>query len=159
MPWAKTDLIFFSDSDAQHDAKDFFTLLDEIGTNDIVGGYKSPRRDPLHRLALSCGYNFLIHLLFGLKTKDIDAGFKLMKREVVDSVLPEVRRMKYCVMSEFIICASMKGYRFIEVPVAHHKRGQGATSIFHPAKLPGIVFGLLKNLLQIKFQYRKKETL
>jgi len=146
----KTGLIFFSDSDAQHDPEDIFALLQTIEGQDIVSGYKSPRKDPLHRIILSLGYNGLINLLFGLKMKDIDSGFKLIRREVIDAVLPSVKSFNYCVMSEFILRANLAGYRIKEVPVKHFARKAGGTAIFQPAKLPGIVLGLIKNLIELK---------
>ena len=50
---ADTELIFFSDSDGQHNPRDVFKMLREIGGFDIVGGYKHPRRDPLYRRWMS----------------------------------------------------------------------------------------------------------
>ena len=143
----------FSDSDAQHDPADFFKLLEVIEEYDVVGGYKSPRRDPFHRLVISRVYNSLIYLLFGLKMKDIDAGFKLIKKKVIDSVLGDVTIMKHCVMSEFMLKAYLKGYKITEVPISHYPRKSGGTSIFSPTKLPSIIFGLIKNLLEIKINY------
>ena len=155
---AKTDLVFFSDSDAQHDPEDIFKLLGEIGTNDIVSGYKSPRRDPVHRVLLAKGYNLLIHLLFGFKMRDIDSGFKLIKKEVIDKILPDVRDMKWCVMSEFILKAHLAGYRIKEVAVRHYPRKAGTTSLFTPARLPLIILGLMMSLLKIKFGYSGKRN-
>ena len=119
---AKTELIFFSDSDGQHDPTDVFKWLKEMDENDIVGGYKYPRRDPAYRIAISKIYNFLIYLLFGLKMRDIDSGFKVIKKKVIDSMLSEVTEMKYCVMSEFVLKAYLAGYRIGEVPVRHYPR-------------------------------------
>jgi glycosyltransferase involved in cell wall biosynthesis len=147
----ETDLIFFSDSDGQHDPADVFKLLKEIDANDVVSGYKSPRRDPFHRVAISKVYNILIFLLFGLKMKDIDSGFKLIRKKVIESVLDDVTRMEYCVMSEFILKAHLAGYKIKEVPITHYARESGTTAIFSPAKLPSIIIGLIKNLLEIKW--------
>jgi len=154
---AKTDLVFFSDSDGQHDPDDFYKLLKEIDHYDIVGGYKAPRRDPLHRSVISAGYNLFIWLLFGLKMRDIDAGFKLIRKEVIDSVLKNVTSLKYCVMSEFIIRAYMAGYRIKEVPIVHYPRKTGATTIFHPAKLPGIIFDIFVKILGIRRKMSRRK--
>ena len=148
---AKTDLVFFSDSDGQHDPADIFTLLKEIDNYDIVSGIKSPRRDPIHRVVISRIYNLLLYLLFGLKMKDIDSGFKLIKKKVIDNVLNEVMSLKYCVMSEFILKAYLKGYRIKEVPVIHYSRKSGTTNIFNPKELLFIILQIIKGLLEIKF--------
>jgi len=152
---AKTELVFFSDSDGQHDPSDIFRLLEQINDADIVSGYKFPRRDPVHRIIISKGYNFLIYILFGLRTKDIDSGFKLIKRNVLDNVLKDVVRLKYCVMSEFMIKAHLSGYKIKEIPVNHYPRKSGKTSIFSPTKLPFIILGLIKSLFAIKIDSLK----
>lgn len=147
---AKTELVFFSDSDGQHDPKDIFELLKEIDNSDIVSGYKYPRRDPVYRIIASKVYNFLIYLLFGLKMKDIDSGFKLIKKKVIDNVLNDVTNVKYCVMSEFILRAYLSGYKIKEIPVKHYCRAAGTSSIFSLTKLPAIIFQLIENLVKIR---------
>jgi glycosyltransferase involved in cell wall biosynthesis len=151
----KTELIFFSDSDGQHDPADIFKLLKEIDKNDIVSGYKMPRHDPRHRVIISKMYNFLLFILFWLKMKDIDSGFKLIKRKVIEDILKDGLSFKYCVMSEFILKAHLKGYKIKEIPVTHYPRKYGTTGIFRPNKLPSIIFGLLKDIIKIKLTYQK----
>jgi len=134
------------------------SLLQKIHDYDIVSGYKCPRRDRLHRIIISKGYNFIVWLLFGLHTKDIDSGFKLIKKKVIDDILKEPLCFDYCAMSEFILKAHLSGYRVTEVPVSHHPRQSGSTAIFTPGKLPGIMVGLVRKLLELKFKYPKKEN-
>lgn len=152
---ANSELIFFSDSDGQHDPSDIFKLLKEINDNHIVSGYKINRKDPLYRIFISNLYNFLIYLLFGLKMKDIDSGFKLIKKEVVNSVLKETVILDYCIMSEFILRAYLKGYKIKEVPVSHNFRRSGMTKIFSLSKLPFIVVKIIKGILEIKLAHLK----
>jgi len=155
---ARTELVFFSDSDGQHDPEEVFKLLKEVDSNDIVSGYKAHRRDPIHRVVLSRAYNFLIYLLFGLKMRDIDSGFKLIKKEVIDDILSGVTCMKYCVMSEFILKAYLNGYKIKEIPVSHCPRKSGKTGIFGLTSLPRIIAEVIKNLFEIKFSYIKHKS-
>lgn len=147
---AGTDFVFFCDSDGQHDPEDFFKLCACIAHADIVGGYKSPRRDPWHRLLLSRGYNGLVRLIFGLKTRDIDSGFKLIRKKVVDDIMGNVGDFRCCVMSEFVIKAYLSGYKIAEVAVSHFPRQSGATSLFPPQRLPGIILRVLRDLYLTK---------
>lgn len=151
---AKSPLIFFSDSDGQHDPGDILKLLKEINDNDILGGYKSPRHDRLHRIIISKVYNFIIGILFGLWMKDIDSGFKLIRKEVVDTILPKIDTMEYCVMSEFVLKAYLEGFKIKEIPVVHFPRKSGVSNIFHPSILPSIIIKLLKDLLIIRCNYK-----
>ncbi len=151
----KTELILFSDSDGQHDPADIFKLLKEIDKNDIVSGYKMSRYDPTYRVIISKMYNFLLFILFRLKMKDADSGFKIIKRKVIEDILQDGLNFKYCVMSEFILKAHLKGYKIKEIPITHYPRKYGTTGIFRPTKLPSIIFELLNDIIKIKLTYRK----
>ena len=150
---ADTEWVFFSDSDGQHDPQDILRMMEESYGVDIVSGCKSPRRDPWHRVFIANVYNLLIRIMFGLNIKDVDSGFKLIRKNVIENILPQVHLMKYCVMSEFIIRSYLAGYKIKEVPVTHYSRASGETNIFHLNKLPGIILGLIGNLRDIKKEY------
>ena len=90
--------------------------------------------------------------------KDIDSGFKLIKKRVIDNVLNDATSFKYCVMSEFILKAYLSGYKVKEIPVNHFPRKSGKPAIFTPTKLPLIIIGLIKNLFKIKFSYKKEKN-
>lgn len=148
-----TEFVLFSDSDNQHDPNDIYKLLKEIKDCDIVSGYKMPRRDPGYRIIISKAYNLLIWLLFGLKMKDIDSGLKLIKKKVIEDILKEPLRFKYCAMSEFILKAYLGGYTIIEIPVSHFPRKKGNSVIFTPLRIPVVILILIKELLKLKFKY------
>jgi glycosyltransferase involved in cell wall biosynthesis len=155
---AGTELVFFSDSDGQHEPEDVFKLLKEIDRSDIVSGYKSPRHDPIYRIFISKVYNFLFFLLFGLKVRDIDSGFKLIKKKVIDEVLTEVHTLKHCVMSEFILRAYLSGFKVKEVCVRHYLRQDTKGSrIFSWQNLTFVIIGLISGLLAIKFEISRKK--
>lgn len=145
-----TEWILFSDSDGQHDVNDVFTLIEQRAGHDIIGGWKKKRQDPFHRLCMSFLYNALIRSLFGVQVRDINAGFKLLRRDVVQSVLPRVNVLHHCVMSEIILKAIFLGFSYSETVVAHHPRASGGSSIFHADKLPGIIIDVLRGLLVIR---------
>lgn len=151
-----TEWVFFSDSDGQHEPGDVLKMFSARGDFDIVSGYKVSRKDPMHRVLLSVVYNSIIAMFFGLRLRDIDSGFKLMKKKMIDDVLPEVTEFDTCVMSEFILKAYLKGYKIKEVPITHYARKCGSTSIFKPQKLPRIIFGILRNLWRIKLKHSAK---
>lgn len=146
----KNDIVCFSDSDGQHDPSDFLKMLDYVDRYDIIIGMKKPRRDPFHRLVLSRAYNSLIRLLFGLRFKDIDSGFRVIRKKVLDDVLDKSTTLPECTNSEITIRAAKKGYRIIEVPVTHYPRAAGDTKSFNFRKLPKVVHGLFRGLLKLK---------
>ena len=144
--------ILFTDSDGQHDPGDYLSMLAGIEDCDIVSGFRNVRHDPIIRIILSRIFNFLIFVLFGLRVRDINSGFKLIKKKVIDTVLCEVTVLDYCVMSEFIVKAHLLGFKIKEIPVNHFWRMSGKTNIFHSRRLPFIIAKTMLGLLKIKVQ-------
>ena len=67
---AKGDLVFFSDSDLQFDLGEIRHLLAHTRDFDIVAGYRFPRRDPWHRIAIARIWRRVVQSLFGLRVRD-----------------------------------------------------------------------------------------
>lgn len=144
------DFCLFSDSDGQHNPEDFAKLLRYYPEYDLVIGIKKPRHDPLYRNLLSLGYNFIINILFFTYFHDIDSGFRLIKKSVIRAVLPKSGKFKYCYSSEFTILAHHLGYKIKEVPTTHNPRAFGQSNVFSPARLPGVCFGLILQLIKLR---------
>jgi dolichol-phosphate mannosyltransferase len=152
---AETDLVFFSDSDGQYDFRDISIFLNKIDTYDIVSGYRIVRNDNVMRLVFSRAYNFLINILFGVSFNDINSGFKLIKKGVIDCIREEWDTLDYCPMTELLLRAHAKGFKIKETAIRHHGRKFGSTVIFSPQKLPRIIFRILHGMMVIRFSCRK----
>jgi len=128
---SRYDWIFFSDGDRQFNLKELEKLVEKSDQADLVIGYRQKRADSFIRLANAKLFNFLIRLLFGLKVKDVDCAFKLIKKEVVDNILP-LKSDGALVSSELLIKAQKKGYKILEVPVSHYPRKAGKQTGANP---------------------------
>jgi glycosyltransferase involved in cell wall biosynthesis len=128
-PW-----LFIVDSDYQFAAIDFWRLEPFRRNADIILGMKSPRKDPFYRVFLSAGYNFLMRVFLGVPYRDMDTGFRLIRREAAEKITPAVRHMSFFT-AEFVIRAHHAGYRIVEVPVHHYARKIGSTTIFFVSSL------------------------
>ena len=128
---SRYDWIFFSDGDRQFDLKELEKLVEKSDQADLVIGYRQKRADSFIRLANAKLFNFLIRILFGLKAKDIDCAFKLIKKEVVENIWP-LKSDGALVSSELLIKAKKKGYKIIEVPVSHRPRQAGKQTGANP---------------------------
>ena len=135
----RTPLTFFADSDGQYDPRDFWRLWPHAAEYDIVVGRKVVRDEPLHRILLSRGFHVLAKMATQVPLKDMDCGFRLVRREVVEEVLPEATTLRYSFWAEFTMIAYRKGFRILEVPITHRSRPRGTTSIYTVDRLPGIM--------------------
>jgi glycosyltransferase involved in cell wall biosynthesis len=147
--------LFIVDSDYQFAAIDFWRLELFRKEYDIILGMKSPRKDPFYRVFLSKGYNFLLRLFLGVPYRDMDTGFRLVRRDIANEIVPSVRHMSFFT-AEFVIRAHYKGYRIIEVPVPHYARKIGSTTIFYISKLFMISLHQFIGILRLRKELRAK---
>jgi hypothetical protein len=117
------ELIAFVPADNQFVFAEIEGLLAEIEQADIVCGYRADRQDPLVRKFNAFGWNTLVRLLFGYLCRDIDCGFKLFRREVLDHV--HIESNGAMIDTEFLAGARARGLRIAEVPVTHLPRTAG----------------------------------
>jgi glycosyltransferase involved in cell wall biosynthesis len=122
---ATKDLIAFVPADNQFVFGEIDGMLEKLEAEgaDIVCGYRYDRQDPLVRRMNAFGWNTLVRILFGYLSRDIDCGFKLFRREVLDHVRLESNGAM--VDTEFLAGAKARGMRIAEVPVTHLPRTAG----------------------------------
>ena len=152
-----TKFVFFSDSDGQHLARDFWMLYGLKDKYDIISGWRIKRADSLHRRIMSKTFQLMAETLFNLPSlRDITAPFRLMKTEVAKTIASEFKYMKESFWTEFTIRACKNGTKVVEVGVNHRNRLDGSTTIYKPSKIPKIALsqskGMLKLWLELKTQ-------
>lgn len=121
---AQYEYVFFTDADLQFDLSEITKLIEHIPENPIVIGYRAKRQDPFMRLLNAKGWNILNRILFGLRVKDIDCAFKLMRRDLVKDLPVESRGAM--LSAELLIRLQREGIKFKEVPVTHLPRVAGS---------------------------------
>ncbi len=119
------ELIFYTDADNQFNIEDMDVLLPLINRYDIVSGYRIKRKDPLMRIFIGWVYNMLIRILFNLKVRDVDASFKLYKREVFEKM--SLKANTGLIDAEVLIKARKKGFKIGQIGVKHYPRMKGRT--------------------------------
>ena len=120
---ATKDLVAFTPADNQFDFNEIRLLLDRMDGAAIVTGYRADRRDPFIRKLNGHGWNLVVRVLFGYLARDIDCGFKLFRRELLDQVTLESNGAM--IDTEFLAGAKLRGYKIAEVPVTHLPRVAG----------------------------------
>jgi glycosyltransferase involved in cell wall biosynthesis len=126
---ARNEWIFYTDGDAQYDAREAADLV-PLATDDVdvVQGWKLTRGDIWIRRVIGRVYHHVVKLLFRLPVRDTDCDFRMFRRRlVVDRPL---------VSTSGVICVEMmrvfdrSGARFVETPVHHYPRPWGKSEFF-----------------------------
>ncbi len=91
---------------------------------DFICGYKIKRADSLIRKVNAKLWGLLIRILFGLDLKDRACGFKMIRKEVIETI-PEIETDGAVAEDELLIKAKRAGFTFAEVPVHHYPRTAG----------------------------------
>jgi glycosyltransferase involved in cell wall biosynthesis len=127
---ATKDLVFYTDGDAQYDPGELPALWARMDSDaDLVNGYKIDRSDPLHRIVIGRVYHLLVVALFGLRVRDVDCDFRLMRRAIFDRVRLEKTSGVICL--EMMKKIQDAGFRIVEVPVHHYHRAFGRSQFFN----------------------------
>jgi glycosyltransferase involved in cell wall biosynthesis len=121
-PW-----IAFTDSDGQFDFAEITEFIKKAQSTkaDLVIGYYKKRQVKKTTIITSKIWEYLVTILFGLKVRDIDCGFKLVSKKVVDEIFPLESERGAFVTSEFLIKAKRSGFEIVEIPVTHYPRTKG----------------------------------
>ncbi|RLC77225.1 MAG: glycosyltransferase family 2 protein, partial [Chloroflexi bacterium] len=120
---ASKELIAFTPADKQFDFSEITLLLERLDEADIVSGYRADRQDAFIRRLNGFGWNMVVRLLFGRLCRDIDCGFKLFRREILEHV--NIASDGAMIDTEFLAGAKSRGYRITDVPVTHLPRVTG----------------------------------
>jgi putative flippase GtrA len=89
---------------------------------------RGPKREFISR-----SYNFLLHRALGVTFTDAQCGFKAMRREVAQSVLPYVEDTGWFFDTELLVIAERAGLRIHEVPVDWVDDEESSVDIAHTA--------------------------
>ena len=145
----RSDWVFFSDSDGQYSPADFWKLWNLRNDSDMVIGCKVRRSERVHRIVLAGGFHKILNGMFGLNLHDADCGFRLIRKEVIRSVIDKVKFLDYSFWAEFTIRACLKGFRIREVPINHSNRTHGDTHIYKLSKIAVIILKQLRGLVRL----------
>lgn len=146
------DLIFYTDADNQFNIEDMDRLLPMLSSYDIISAYRVDRKDPLMRIFIAIVYNMLIRILFNLKIRDIDASFKLYKKEIFKNM--RLVTNTGLTDAEVLIKAQRQGFKIEQIGVAHYPRIHGRTTYEMGARNKIFAFVKPKVIIDIFLEIR-----
>jgi glycosyltransferase involved in cell wall biosynthesis len=123
---ATKDWIFYTDADRQFVLSELERFVPYMDQADLIAGYRAPRRDPFLRVFYGKGWSALCTLMFGYTVRDVDCGFKLFRREIIEALAPQIESRGATFSIEWLVRAKRAGYRFVELPVSHRPRVAGS---------------------------------
>ncbi|MBM4429860.1 MAG: glycosyltransferase family 2 protein [Chloroflexi bacterium] len=150
---ASKELIFYTDGDAQYDARELKLLYPQLVEGvDMVNGYKISRSDPWYRMVIGRTYHWVVKIAFGLRLRDVDCDFRLMRRGIFDRIQLESNSGVICV--EMMKKIQDAGFVITEVPVHHFHRAYGRSQFFNFRRIYHVGRDLIKLWLQLVLQPR-----
>ncbi len=140
------EYVTFIDSDLDIHPKNLMRFFPYMKDADMVIGSKRHPKSivnyPLKRKVLSWGYHMFVNLLFDLGVKDTQSGIKLIRREVLEKVLPKVLVKRFAFDLELLVNAKLHGFRIKEAPI-EIKYNWGNTSMVSSGAMKGIFIDTL----------------
>lgn len=155
---ARGDIVLYSDADLPFDFLEVPRALRilRLYNCDLVSAYRFDRTgEGYTRAVYTFFYNLLIRTMFGVKARDINFAFKLVRRNVLDSV--DLRSEGSFIDAELIIRAIRSGFELQQFGVDYFPRTMGESTLSSPGVITTIVkemFSLRGDLDALKPQVR-----
>lgn len=121
---AKFDWIAFTDSDGQFDFREINQFFETAKTHQVIAGFRKRRSDSKFRRFMAFLLRIWDTVLFGLNLKDVDCGFKLIKKSVIDKIFPLVTESAIT-ETEMMAKIHRAGFPIKQIGVVHHSRTEG----------------------------------
>ncbi len=144
---ARGDFIFYMDGDNPFRMSEFergFPLLMET---DIICGYRVNRQDTFIRAIYSKVFNLMMRTLFGVKVRDVQIGFKMLRKSIFERV--HLKADSMFIDAELLIKAQKAGYRIAEMGVEYLGNPSGKSSVT-PLDVLKIAWDLVKYKIRDK---------
>jgi len=152
------EYFFQMDCDFSHNPNDLIRLYNMLHEKDLdlcigsryVSGINVVNW-PMSRVLLSYGASFYVRLITGMKIKDPTAGFKLYKRNILESIsLDDVEFVGYAFQIEMKFRAWKKKFKITEIPIIFKDRERGVSKL-NSSIIKEAVFGVLKMKIKSMF--------
>jgi glycosyltransferase involved in cell wall biosynthesis len=141
------------DADLQHPVESIPNFIEQASrtrSSLIIGSRKLKIGVmPLHRILSNRITSFIMSLMSGQPILDSQCGFRLIHRELLNSVLADLQQSGFQMESEFILKTARGGYKidFVSIPTIYHNESSSIRNFQDTIKFISFV---LKNLMKQK---------
>ena len=154
----KADIVFEFDADLSHDPQKIPAMLRAIenGSDLVLGsryikGGAIPQDWPLHRKFLSLAGNLFINsILLDFSIRDWTTGYRAIKKEVVQKILPNLQHKAfngYTWQIGFLIKTKEAGFKISEVPSRFKDREKGRSKL-----CPEYIINTMAYIIKVRLQ-------
>ena len=148
---ASGDFVLYTDADLPFDLIETVRAMRllRIYEADIVSAYRFDRTGEGPRRAIySYAYNTLIRLLFGVRVRDVNFAFKLMRGAVLDKV--ELTSEGSFIDAELLCRAEAAGFRTVQFGVDYFPRYRGESTLSSPR----VILTMVQELRRLRPELR-----
>ena len=144
---ATGDLVLYTDADLPFDMAEVsraVRLLRDYEV-DIISAYRFDRTgEGSLRAVYTWAYNGMIKALFGVKVRDINFAFKLVRTRIFDHV--ELKSEGSFIDAELVIRATRLGYEIMQMGVDYFPRTRGESTL----SSPGVIGTILREMWSLR---------
>lgn len=137
---AKGDLVLYTDADMPFDLTQLHKALRlaEIYDADIVSAYRHDRTgEGAKRAVYSHVYNSLVKVALGLRMRDVNFAFKLIRRRVLDHL--DLKSDGSFIDVELLAKSQRMGFHVIQFGVDYFPRARGTSTLSSPTVIAKII--------------------
>ena len=124
---AKKDLVWYYSGDMPFEISYLRRAAEKIENFDAVIAYRTGERESLKRLIATNAYHILITTIFGLKVRDINFSFKLIRRELLQRM--KLNSYGWFIDAEMQIEFKRNKARILQIPVKYDHREEGQSKV------------------------------
>lgn len=153
---ATGDVVLYTDADLPcelHEGDRALRLM-RLYDADIVSAYRFDRTaEGAQRAVYSYVYNHLVRWVLGVRVRDVNFAFKLIRRRVLDHV--ELVSEGSFIDAELVAKANRRGFRLVQFGVDYIARTRGVSTLSSPS----VIATMLRELRAILPEIRRMERL
>ncbi len=136
--------LLLCDGDGQFRLSEVVRLASRAAGRDAVLGYRVKRQDTALRRFNGAAWTLLMDLLLGLRVRDVDCAFKLLRRSMAGDL--DLRSDGAMISAELLARLRRRGARIAQVPVTHLPRTAGVST----GGDPRVILRAFRELLRIR---------
>jgi glycosyltransferase involved in cell wall biosynthesis len=151
---SRADILSYMDADLSTDLNVIPAMLDSLLSGRCDLAIASRLLNPestsrsLKRELISRTYAGIVRALFAARFSDPQCGFKFIRREALQSLLPLVRDDAWFFDTELLVLAQRRGWRIVDFPAAWVERKESRV------KLLPTILGDLRGLISLRRRLR-----